>query len=152
MNWVGCYWFFLMFSSFIPHWFIPCLCFALFYTLLIFTPYSFKSVRLPQKPTSALLFCPFLSPLSLMVMFKSLTFHVLFTVGVAGSQLCVLPYLWRLWTSLLCRTRRVRWSALSSSVLSTSWSAQKNKRERERKRGERQQWLLSQRNLLQYNF
>lgn len=107
-----------------------CFCPLLHLIDFFFPPYTLKSVRPQSKKTSPSAACArrFWHP------FKSLTFHVLFTVGVTGSGgLWALPCLWRRWTSLLCRTRRARWSALSSSVLSTSWSAQKtnNKKRRE---------------------
>lgn len=137
MKWVGFYWFFfLTSSSSIPYWLLP-LC-----VLPSFTPYWFlHPIVLNQSGCSRSRHQRSHTGhfrrlrVSLTVMFKSLTFHVLFTVGVAGSEPRALPYSWRLWTSLLCRTRRGRWSALSSSVPSTSWSAQKNKREKQ-KRGE----------------
>lgn len=56
MNSVGCYWFF---SAYVFHTDYCLFVFALFYTLLIFTPYSLKSVRLEPKQTSALLCQPF---------------------------------------------------------------------------------------------
>lgn len=46
-----------------------------------------------------------------------------------------LPYLWRRWTWPLCRTQTARWLALSSSVLSTSWSTRKTQKWKKARRG-----------------
>lgn len=101
MKGVGCYWFFP------PHPFHTDYSLFVFYTLLIFTPYHFKSVTLQPLP--------FLTPVQ-----KAWPFHVLFTVRRRGkravSAVSVLPYSWRRWTSLLCRKQRARWSAPSSFV------------------------------------
>lgn len=70
--------------------------------------------------------------------------HVLFTPDATGSELRALPCLWHRWTSLPCRTRRARWSALSSFVLSTSCAEIRRWRQKKGGGGKKQQWLWRQ--------
>ena len=126
MNWAACYWFF---SAHLFH--TDDFLVAFFYTLLIFfyiVYFKISQAAVEEDLSERCLCSPFLTPVQ-----KPDLSRVICSRRHRKRGLWALPYLWRRWTSLLCRTRRARWSALSSSVLSTSWSAQKNKKNKKKR-------------------